>query len=367
MQSDSFTRQVLRVVLIVVASALALYVIYLLRTPITWLVIAAFIAVAASGPVNYFSRSMRRGLAIALVYLLLLLVPILLGALMIPPIVSQAEELANNVPQYADDVQTFVEDNETLANLNQDYDITGKIQDAAQDLPSRIGDATQVLADIGVGVVNSIFAAVTILILSVFMVAGGPRWREQILASQPPERESRLRRAFEHITAAIANYVGGALLQATIAGISAFIVLEILGAPFAAPLALLVALFDLIPVVGATIAAVLVAVVMLFVNFPIALIVWVIYAIVYQQVENYLIQPQIQKRAVAIEPFVILVAVLFGSTLFGVLGAILAIPAAATFQIAVREYLAFRREAAITPGGGAAGGAGEPRPAEGGA
>ena len=85
--------------------------------------------------------------------------------------------------------------------------------------------------------------------------------------------------------------------------------------------------------VGATIAAVFIAVVMLFVNFPVGVIIWVIWAIVYQQIENYLIQPQIQKRAVQVEPFVVLVAVLFGSTLFGVLGAILAIPTAATLQI----------------------------------
>ena len=87
--------------------------------------------------------------------------------------------------------------------------------------------------------------------------------------------------------------------------------LKILGAPFAGPLAMLVFFFDLIPVIGATIAAFLVAIVMLFVNFPVGLIVWIVFAIIYQQVENYLIQPQIQKRATEIEPFVVLVAVLF--------------------------------------------------------
>ena len=91
-------------------------------------------------------------------------------------------------------------------------------------------------------------------------------------------------------------------MQATIAGVSSFIVLSLLGVPFAGPLALVVFFFDLIPVVGATIAAILVAIVAALVNFPVALIIWVIFAIVYQQVENYLIQPQIQKRATEIEP-----------------------------------------------------------------
>jgi predicted PurR-regulated permease PerM len=362
MPSNGLTRVVVRTVVIVVVAVLTLYLIYLLRTPLTWLVIAAFLAVAMAGPVNFFSRWMKRGLAIALVYGLLILAPFALGALLIPPIVSQAEDLAQDVPGYVDDAEQFIADNEQLSSLNEDFDITTKLQDLAQDLPSQIGDAAGVLADIGVGVVNSIFAAVTILILSVFMVGGGPRWRERFLQAQPPGRAQRLRRAFEHIASAISNYVGGALVQATIAGVSAFIVLEILGAPFAAPLALLVALFDLIPVVGATIAAFLVAIVMIFVNFPVGLIVWVIFAIVYQQVENYLIQPQIQRRAVEVEPFVILVAVLFGSTLFGVVGAILAIPAAASLQIAVREWLEYRRESAVLEEGGGSAPSSPPAP-----
>ena len=154
---------------------------------------------------------------------------------------------------------------------------------------------------------------------------------------QRPEHAERIERTLRRIANAVGNYVGGALLQATIAGVASFIVLTILGVPFAGPLAVLVFVFDLIPVVGATIAAFLVAIVTIFVNFPVALIIWVVFAIVYQQVENYLIQPQIQKRATEIEPFVILVAVLFGSTLFGIIGALLAIPAAASIQIALHE------------------------------
>ena len=238
----------------------------------------------------------------------------------------------------------FVNDNNTLNDLNEKYDFTSELQNLADDLPSKIGDAAGVLQDIGVGVVNSIFAAVTILILSIFMVSGGPRWAEAFVRAQPPGRAERIERALQHIANAIGNYVGGALLQATIAGISAFIVLTILGAPFAGPLALIVAFFDLIPVVGATIAAVLIAVVMIFVNFPVGLIVWIVFAILYQQFENYVIQPQIQRRAVEIEPFIVLVSVLFGSTLFGILGAVLAIPAAATLQIIWREYRDYRRE-----------------------
>lgn len=350
---DALGKAVLRTVLIVVAVVLALYVIVQLQRPITWLVIAAFIAVAMSGPIHgLHRRTGRRGLSIAIAYLSLILIPIAIGALLIPSLVGQIESLATNVPQYAQDVTDFVNNNQTLNDLNDKYNFTSEIQNAADDLPSRIGDAANLLQDIGVGVVNSIFAAITILILSVFMVAAGSRWSAAFVRSQPADRGPRIERAFSRISDAIASYVGGALLQATIAGVSAFIVLNILGAPFAGPLALVVAFFDLIPVVGATIAAVGIAIVMLFVNFPVGVIVWVIWAVVYQQIENYVIQPRIQGKAVQVEAFVILVAVLFGSTLFGVIGAILAIPAAASLQIVWHEYRDYRMALLAKPEGG---------------
>ena len=167
------------------------------------------------------------------------------------------------------------------------------------------------------------------------MVAGGPRWAEAFVRAQPAETSASAssgRCATSPTRSATTS--PGRCVQATIAGVTAFIVLTILGAPFAGLLALIVAFFDLIPVVGATIAAVLIGVVMIFVNFPVgADRLGRSSRSLYQQFENYVIQPQIQRRAVEVEPFIVLVAVLFGSTLFGILGAVLAIPAAATLQI----------------------------------
>jgi predicted PurR-regulated permease PerM len=344
---DSPARAIARNVLVVVSVFLVLYVIWLLRQPISWLVIAAFLAIALAGPVNFLQRYMKRGLAIALVYFTLLLIPIGLGALLLPPIVNQISDVATNAPSYVNDVEDYVHKNKTLNDLNDKYDITQKLNEEAAKLPSKAGDAAKVLRDIGFGLVSSIFAGVTILILSIFMVAAGPRWIESFIRMQRPEHAERIERTLRRIANAVGNYVGGALLQATIAGLSSFIMLTILGVPFAGPLAVVIFVFDLIPVVGATIGAVLVGIVTAFVNFPITLIIWVVFAIVYQQIENYLIQPQIQKRATRIEAFVVLVAVLFGSTLFGILGAILAIPAAASIQIAVKEYREYRREVEV--------------------
>jgi predicted PurR-regulated permease PerM len=338
----SSPRTVARTVFTAVLVVLALYLIYLLRKPISWLLIATFLAIALSGPVNFLNRRMKRGFAIAVVYLGLLLVPVGIGAIVVPPIIDGANDLAENAPEYATDVTEFVNDNNTLRNINNDYDVTEKIEEEAAKLPSKIGDAAGVLRDVGFGIVNSLFALVTILILTAFILGGGRGWLHYGLRFVPEDRAERLERVFDRVGRAVGNYVAGALAQATIAAITAYVVLEILGVPFAAPLALIIFFLDLIPLVGATIGAVIVGLFTVFQDFPTATIVWTVYSIVYQQVENNLIQPQIQKRAVDINPFLVIVSVLFGSALLGVLGALVAVPVAASLQIAAREYLDYR-------------------------
>jgi predicted PurR-regulated permease PerM len=285
---------------------------------------------------------MRRGTAVALVYLGLILVPVLIMSALVPPIVTQGNNLAQSLPNYARDVTDFVQKNDRLRQLEADYDITSKLEEQAAKLPARLGDAAGVLSDIGVGIVNSLFAAITIVIMSLFMINSARGWLDAYADRHPPDRARWLKQLYDRIGATVGNYVAGALLQATIAGILAWIMLMILGVPYALPLAVVVFLLDLVPLIGATLGAIIVGVVTLFSDFPVDTIVWVIFSVIYQQVENSVIQPRIQARAVAVHPFVVLVSVLFGSTLFGVLGALLAIPVAAAIQISIREYVAFR-------------------------
>jgi predicted PurR-regulated permease PerM len=342
-------RSIVRTVLVVVCVAIVLYLLWLLRKPISWILIAAFLAVALSPPVNRLSRHMRRGFAIALTYLGLLAVPVLLIALIVPPLIGEANDFADNVPRYADDVTEYVQDNDRLREINEDYDITQKLEEEAGKLPSRLGGAAGTLRDIGFGIVNSLFALLTILVLSAFLLGSGRKWTDSFIDSRPPDQRKRIRRARDNMASAVGGYVAGALTIAFIAGIATYIVLLILGVPFRGPLAVIAGLFSLIPLVGATIAAVLIGVVTLFENFPTATIIWAIWAIVYQQIENHLIQPQIQKRTVKVHPFITIVAVLFGSTLLGVLGALVAIPVAASIQILVREYVDLHTLSIKTP------------------
>jgi predicted PurR-regulated permease PerM len=339
-------RAILRVVVTVTLSALAIYILYLVREPLSYVFLGAFLAVAASGPVNLLSRKLPRGLAIALVYLGIVFIPIGIALILVPPVVEQGVKLANNLPEYAQDLNEAFDENPQLREANEKYDITTKLEDVAENLVSRIGDAAGALVDIGAGVVSSIFALVTILVISMFMIGRGKAWRDALLRYRPPQQAERIRRATDAIANAVGSYVGGALAQAMIAGFAAWLMLVILGVPSPLPLALIVALLDLIPMVGATLGAVLVGVVTLFVDFPTTTIIWAIFAIAYQQFENYVVQPRIQSRAVELDPFLVIVAALFGGALVGVIGALLAIPTAAAIQIALREWMEYRREAA---------------------
>ena len=335
-------RQIVRIVLTVVCVAISLYLLYVLRQPISWILIAAFLAVALSPPVNVLERHMRRGFAITIVFLGLLAIPIALIALIVPPLINEANDFADKVPGYARDVTEYVKENDRLRDINEDYDITSKLEDEAGKLPNRLGGAAGTLRDVGFGIVNSLFALITILVLTAFLLGSGRKWTDAIIRSRPAAQQERLRRSLDNMASAVAGYVAGALLIALIAGVATYVVLAILGVPFRGPLALIAGLFSLIPLVGATLAAVLIGLVTVFEDFPTTTIIWVIWAIAYQQFENHVIQPQVQKRTVNVQPFITIVAVLCGAKLLGVMGALVAIPIAASIQILLREYVDLR-------------------------
>ncbi|MFT4035868.1 MAG: AI-2E family transporter [Patulibacter sp.] len=344
MKHQQVSRTALIATLTVVAVVLALGLLYQLRTPLGWMVLAAFIAVTVSGPVNWLAQKLPRGGAITLTYFGLLFVPIGMLMIVVPPFVEEAARFVQQVPRYATDIEDYVNKSQRLKQLDAQYGIVERLQEQAAQLPERLGDAASWLGSLGVGLVNSAFALITILLLSIFMVAGGRRWIDAGLELGSQARAVRLRRMLDSMADAVGAYVGGAILQATIAGLTTWVVLLILGVPFAAPLSVLVALFDLIPMVGATIAAVFVAVVTLFSDFPTDTVIWVVWSLAYQQIENNVIQPRIQSKVVGVHPFVVIVSVLLFGTLFGVIGAILAVPFAASMQIMLREWWSMRQD-----------------------
>ncbi len=339
-------RTVLRTTLVIVAVVGALYLTYLLRRPLGWLVIAAFVAIALSAPVGLLARRIPRGAAIAVVYLGACVVPLALGALIVPGIVENAVALARDLPRYVDDAIDLVNRNDFLRGVDEQFDIGSRLADLADDAPSHLGDAAGLLSSVGLGLVDSLFSIFTILVLSAFMVASGPRWVRASVGLVPQEHRERTERALDRIAVSVAGYVRAQLTIALIAAVAGYLVMTALGVPFREPLAVLIAVGSLIPVVGSLAWGVVIGLVTVAAGFPTMTILWVIWAVVYPQIENYVLQPQLQKRAVHIEPFVIIVAVLFGATLLGIVGALLAIPAAAAIQIVIAEWWSWRQERA---------------------
>src|SRR3954462_13809226 len=333
-------RTTVRVILIAIAIFAALYFLYLIRNVLGMLFIAVFLAVALAPIVELLvARKIKRSLAILLTYVMLLGLVFGLGLLVVPPIVSGVNDFTGNVPGYVKDLRN----SKTFRKYDDKYKITPKLEQQATKLPTHLSDAASGLRNVTVGVFGTIVQLVTILVMAFFLLLDGRRILAFLFRELGPERGARMEAISEDVYRAVGGYVAGNLLISVVAGLLSYIMMRILGIPFAGPLAVLVGLFDLNPLVGSTIAGAVVGVVAAVVGFPGKLIAWVIFLILYQQFENNLIQPVVYRRTVAIHPLIVIVAVLIGGSLLGVLGALLAIPIAATVQIVVKEWWQYRR------------------------
>lgn len=327
-----------KVVLVAAAVAAALYLVYLIREVFGLVMIAAFLALAISTPVEWLDRHrVPRWLAILLVYLGIGAAIFGIGLLIVPPLVDGVNDLSEDIPGYIDDLRQ----NETFREYDDRYDITNNIQEQATDLPSNLGDAAGTLRDVTVGVFSSFIQLFSILVIAFFLLIEGRRILDFGYRQVPPAREQRLRKVADDISAAISGYVFGNLVISILAGTVTYVTLSLLDVPFAIPLAIAFGFFDLIPLVGATVGGILVGIVVAFNAFPVGLVVWAAVLLVYQQIENNLIQPVVYGQAVRIHPLVVILAILIGAALLGILGALIAIPAAAAIQAVICDYWDF--------------------------
>jgi predicted PurR-regulated permease PerM len=334
------TRQIARVFFTVAALAIFLYVLYVVRAVVVLVFVAGFLAVALGPPVDFLQRlGMRRGLAIIEVYLAIAAAIFGVGLLVVPPVVDQVNGLSKDIPGYVRDLRK----SKTFRKYDDKYHISKKLNQQAAKLPSKLGSAASTLQDVTVGVFGALVKLVTVLTMTFFLLLDGGRLVGWLLRIRGPTQEERLRGLFNDIYRSTAGYVAGNLIISVIAGVTTYVSLQVLGVPFAAPLSVLMAFLDLIPLVGATVGGVVIGIVTAFHNFPTATIVWVIVFVVYQQVENNVLQPLVYRRTVDVSPLIVIVSILIGSTLLGVLGALVAIPVAAAVQILARDVWA-RRE-----------------------
>jgi predicted PurR-regulated permease PerM len=342
-------RTILVILGIVLSVALALQVIWLARQVLTWILISIFLALALNPAVEWFQRRgvRHRGVAAALTYLVTLSALTFIGALFIPTLVDQVNQFVDTIPRYVEDL---TRGRGRLGFLERDYHVVERVREAIEE-----GGATRVLGVSGTAlaitksIVTAIVALVTITFMTFFMLLEGPSWVERFFRLLPDGARERWRSVGRDVYRTVGGYVSGNLLISLIAGVTSTLVLLVLDVPYAVALGLVVALLDLIPLAGATLAAIIVTTIA-FLEDPLpAGVVVLVFFIVYQQLENHVLQPLVYGRTVQLSPLAVLIAVLIGAELAGVLGALAAIPVAGTIQVLLRDQLRVRRERQAQP------------------
>ncbi len=327
---------------------LTLLLVYLAWNVLSWIVIAAFLAIALNPAVEVFERrGMKRHWAASLVFALALLVLTGIGFLVVPPLVSQVSDFVNAVPDLVDDVTAG---RGPLGWLQDEYQIVDRVREAIERQgPGGVLGLGAGVLDVVRSVVTAVVGAITIIFLTYFMLLEGPRTVRGLLDVLPETVRPRYERVGRDIYRSISGYVTGNLLISLLAGVLSTIVLFAVGSEFAIALGLLVAILDLIPLAGATLAAIIVSTVILIETDWIRCLIVIGFFIGYQQFENHVIQPLVYGRTVQMSPLAVLCAVLVGAQLAGILGALLAIPVAGSLLAIAREILQYRQETAAGP------------------
>jgi len=341
-------RTVLIVLGILLATLGILALIYLAWHIITWILIATFLALALNPAVEFFERrGLRRGYSAGLVAVLALAAIVGLGFLLIPPLIDQVRSFVDYVPQVVDDLTAG---RGPFGFLQTKYHIVDRVREAIekQGAGGVLGITGAGLA-VARGVITAVAGAVAITFLTFFMLLDGRRMIERFYNFLPAESRPRWQRIGGEIYSTVGGYVTGNVFISVIAAVASAIALFVLGSSYAIALAVVVGVLDLIPLAGATLAAILVsAVVFVELGWVKGLII-VVFFIVYQQLENHVLQPVIYGRTVQLSPLVVLISVLIGAELAGILGALAAIPVAGIVQAMGREFLGNRREASPEP------------------
>jgi predicted PurR-regulated permease PerM len=311
---------------------------------LTWIAISLFLALALNPAVEWLQRRRglkRRGAAAAIAYLLALGFFVAIGYTFVPTLVHQVNDFVNKLPDYAHDV---THGRGRLGFLETKYHIQERIQKAVSQ-----GGATKVLGlsgaafSVAKSVISIVVAAITILFMTYFMLLEGPSWVERFYGVLPESSRPRWRKVGHEIYRTVGGYVTGNLLISVIAGTATTLTLLALSVPYAVVLGVIVAIFDLVPLVGATAGAVVVAAVALGTRGLAAASIAVVVMIVYQQLENHVLQQLVYHRTVKLSPLAIALSVAAGAELAGVPGALLGIPFAGALLVVSKEVVAYRR------------------------
>ena len=330
------TRTVVRVVVTVAATVLLLFAAYKVRNILTLALVALFLAIGLDPAVRKLqSLGMRRTWAMTTIFLGFLLLVGVFILLLVPPLVKQIVEFATHLPAV---VQNLADENARVREWVQNNDIPAKLQQAVSDIPAVIGGSLASILGIAGSIATAIFSVVTVAILTAYFSSGLLGMHEGVLKLVPKARRARVTLLLDRVIEKIGTYIAGQVTVAAIAGLTAGIWLTIIRVPYSVALGMFVAFAALIPMVGATLGAIPACAIALFNSVPQG-IASIAFFVVYQQLENTLISPRIMTRAVGLSPAAVLLSALIGGSLLGFVGALMAIPTAASVKIIFQEVV----------------------------
>ncbi len=350
---DIETKVFVRLVLVVFAFGLAILAVYKARTALTLLATALFLALALNPPVSKISKQLPGNSRIGATALAYLLVLALLGGflvLVVPPVVEQTSKFAATVPTLIDDLgkqKTIFDD------FIQKYGLESTVENAINSAKSQATEIASNLGNILVGsfgaLLNGLASTVLVLVLTFLMLIEGPTWMGRLWGLyDDPVRLERHKNLVKRMYKVVTGFVNGQVAVATIASLTTLVALLAITATLdlptnlAVPLAVIIFFTNMIPMIGSTIGGSLVALVLLL-NSWTAAVAFLIFFLIYQQIENNFISPTIQAKNVELSALLILSAILVGGSLYGLLGALVAIPVAGCLRVLWLDNLDYAR------------------------
>jgi predicted PurR-regulated permease PerM len=258
----------------------------------------------------------------------------------VAPIWEDMRELVADLPGYIEEL----EDTPGFEQLSQNTDVVEKAKQLAADAARAIPEAASALLGITGGLVGTVLSVVTLTFLTLFLLIGLPDLRRSALELLAPAQAAHIESVVDEVTNVISSSLVGNVAISVIAGSVVGVTAWLIGAPFPVALAVIVGIFDLIPQIGSLIAAVIVCLITLAAAGLAPALALAIVILIYQQIENYLVQPAVYRTAISLSGFTTIASVMLGGAVLGVVGAILAVPVAGSVKVIVRELTKPRRE-----------------------
>ena len=305
------------------------------------IVVAMFLAAGLNPAVEWLvGHRLSRAWAVVTVIVAVLLTFLLFLVAIVPVITDQVSSITEKAPGWLDDLQK----NKQVQEWDRDYDLISRIKEYV----SAGGFAEKAFGGVlglGLAALSLLGNAFVVIVLMLYFLGSLQKTKEALYQLAPASRRGRVAKLSDQIIRNVGSYVSGAFIVALCAGLSSLVFLFIVGlGEYAVALSFTVALLDVIPMIGATIGAVIVSAIG-FATDPKIGLACVIFYVIYQQLENYVIYPRVMARSVDIPGALIVIAALIGTSLLGVVGALLAIPTAAAILLVVKEVFLPRQEA----------------------